>query len=401
MGKHRSWIIVLALLLLLTGCQEDTASLIDEEPTATYDWMAGESPVSNRRIGLVRAGVCLDDHAVSPTGVYFAPGVFVDHGTYSTLSEDSYIWYVDHGSDTLVKLCGRVDCTHDNPDCNAYLYKGSDLSYYQGKLYAVIGEGYPSEECKLIRMNPDGSGHFELLDIMSFVESQGGAFACCRIITDGYCVLELYHWQENGDGTRDSYIEGVYFYKLDGSMQEPERLEKSGTILYHCGDMLVTLVRETVSGEKRSNYYKIDLATGEKAFLMESPGVTAWFGEQEAYYFKDGHIMRQSYATGEVTSMVDTGLEGSYYAFCFRDCLVVASEDESDDQLYFYNWAFELVDTVKLNYPIISRFAVSAETAERIILTSEIDKGTPLYYIDKAELGSGNVQLHEFKYSEK
>lgn len=39
-----------------------------------------------------------------------------------------------------------------------------------------------------------------------------------------------------------------------------------------------------------------------------------------------------------------------------------------------------------------------AETAERFFLTTGY-LGMPKYYINKADFGSGNVEVHEFKYS--
>ena len=58
-----------------------------------------------------------------------------------------------------------------------------------------------------------------------------------------------------------------------------------------------------------------------------------------------------TYATQSEEVMVDTGLEGKYYLFVFPDCMVVASSgigNAPDNQLYIYNWAYELVDVVRV-----------------------------------------------------
>ena len=120
--------IVLATTLLLTGCikegDKSAPGLLgnlepdytaDIEPTATYDWMKGESPVENKRIGILRSGISSTQYAISPTGIYYLQKDFSDFS-------NNYIWYCDHGSYTFVKLCGRADCNHDNTDCNAYVY---------------------------------------------------------------------------------------------------------------------------------------------------------------------------------------------------------------------------------------------------------------------------------------
>lgn len=396
--------LIVALLLPLVGCQKKPLVVNETEPTATYDWMAGDSPVPNHRMGIVRHGVNLEDHAVSPTGIYFIPDVFTEEEGSRQRSDDTFILYVDNGGHCLNKLCGRNDCTHDNADCNAYLYKGSDLSYYHGKLYAVTGEGPWTRECKLVRMEPDGSGHVEMFDLLAFAKEEDGVFLLCRIISDGYCVFDLYGWEEQEDGTnREDWI-GSYKFKLDGSMKEPELIEESPDILYQCGESLVTLTYKTINGIEYTNCSKIDIETEQQIYLTEHPGVPAWFGDQEAYYFMDGAIRRLIYATKEETVMVDTGLEGEYFCFSFPDCLVLASQDDeekADRNLYFYNWAFELVDTVRLDYTISNRtqFALIAETVDRVILTNKFN-GQPLYYINKSELGTGNVKLHAFQYSD-
>ena len=82
----------------------------------------------------------------------------------------------------------------------------------------------------------------------------------------------------------------------------------------------------------------------------------------------------------------------------------MASRDEAenpDRQLYIYNCAYELVDTVELNfdYRYSAHLTVMEETAERILLTDLAAPGCiPLYYIEKSELGTGNAQLHKYQY---
>ena len=401
--------IVLSLFLImfaiLTGCGHQFASqVIETEPTATYDWMAGESSVSNRRMGVVRAGVNINDHAVSSGGVYFMHDLINVNDGVQIQSDYSIILYSDYGSNMVNSLCGRADCEHDNPDCNACIYQGSDLSYYQGYLYAVSGEGPFSEKCVLMQMLPDGSQHKQILDLSEFAKEQGMDFAMCDMIIDGYCIISLYAWVENAEGGIEGKFMQTYKYKLDGAMKEPARIENLGALLYQCGDHLVSLSEETDENGSYRAYWSVDLTSETKAYLTKHPGVATWVGKQESYYCKEGMVIRADNATGEETVVIDSGLEGEYFAYFFPECIVLASEGEGkegDPNLYFYNWAFEHVDTVKLDYPISCgyQFAVMAETSERVILTDRMINGKPLYYIEKSELGTGNCVVHEYHYS--
>lgn len=403
MSKRVLCCFICVLMLFSVGCNNTPSVLNEPEATAVYDWMAGDSPVPQQRMGVVRQGVNLGDYAVGPKGIYFIPDLFIDNGDNRQLSDDTFVLYADNGSGELQKLCGRNDCTHDSSDCNAYLYKGSDLSYYRGRLYAVIGEGAFTEECKLVRMKPDGSGHEEVLDILSFGKEHGAAFVLCSIITDGYCVFDLYDWEDHADGSYNDIWIGAYKFKLDGSMKEPELMEEAPEVLYQCGDIIVTRDYEIVDGIEQKISCDLNFETEEQTRLVEHPGVPAWYGEKAAYYFKDGTIRQMIYETKEEAVLADTGLNGKYYCFVFPDCLMLASQDDEegcDRNLYFFNWNFELVDTVQLDYPMTSRtqFAVLAETADRVILTDKF-QGDPLYYIEKSELGTGSVSLYQFHYS--
>lgn len=403
MKLYKIIVMFLILSLCLTGCQKRSEVLNEPEPSATYDWMAGVSPVANRRMGVVRGGLNLFSYAVSPSGIYFIPRA---SGNGESGSEDpsaTYILYADHGSNRLNKLCGRTDCSHNASDCNAYLYYGSDIHYHQGNLYAVSGEGSLSEECKLIRMAPDGSQHKAVFDLLEYTKKQGGDYVYCDKMINGYCIFSIYRWEDADDGSYTGVWMKEYKYKLDGSMKEPTALENVGSPLYQCGDLLLALSGEAKNGQEINTCWSLDLETETQTYLTEHPGIPGWFGSEEAYYFKDGCIVRLNYASAEEEILLDTGLEGSYYLFSLPECLVLASQDsgeEADDKLYFYNWAFELVDTVELDFPlqISASFSVFAETADRLFMTDDLSTGFPQYYIEKSELGTGNVQLHEYQY---
>ncbi|MBQ7344913.1 MAG: hypothetical protein IJW45_02490 [Oscillospiraceae bacterium] len=117
---------------------------------------------------------------------------------------------------------------------------------------------------------------------------------------------------------------------------------------------------------------------------------------------RDGAILRLICADQIETVMADTGLEGDYYLFCFPDCMVLASkEDREDDILYFYDWAFQLVDQVQIDYPheVPAQFLIVAETVDRLILTDSF-RNVPKYYIEKSELGTGGAKVHAFQLPE-
>lgn len=405
MKRFARLLCLLSLCLLLIGCQTESEPSInlpqkpnkpaDAEYTVAYDWMAGESPVSTKRICSLRASVNNLYFAVSPTGCYYIQS--------TTGSTDSFILYLDNGTDTMIKLCGRPDCNHSNSDCNSYLYCGSMLSYHNGYLYAVSGANATAEQCELIRMEPDGTEHVTVLNLLAFAEAHDGDYVQSTLIANGYFVFSVYAWKNSGTGGLSGTWVETYVYKLDGSLGEPQAVDADGAILYNCGDVFLAYRNEAQNGGQYGSYWNWDPETDSTTYLADHPGQPGWFDEKEAYYFKDGAICRLTYATQSEEVMVDTGLEGKYYLFVFPDCMVVASSgigNAPDNQLYIYNWAYELVDVVRVpNVTNVStHFLLIAETAEYFFLTDKVN-GAPKYYVSKADLGAEEVNVHTFQFA--
>lgn len=391
--------LALIAMLLLTACganalPDNTTAPTEAQPQ--YDWMAAESPIPVRRSGLRRAGLNTVPFDVTNEGFYY---ISCPVGSNSS----SYILYGDNNSDTVIKLCGRADCTHDSPDCNAYA--GSTcfaISCWDGYLYAVIEESgdLGEDSLKLYRMNLDGSERVVVLDMDQFALDNDLEFASYSLMTDGYLKFSIGHYEKQPDGSLMGVSDEHYYFALDGSMKEPNILESEVGSLYSCGDVILSL-GDAQNGGTHGGYYDWHPETDTTTYLCDHPGQPGWFGETEAYYFKNGGVYRLTYATGMEEKLFDTGLTGKYYATILPDCIIVASKDfdnPSDKNLYFYNWNYELVDTVAITYPFMGYMvtdAIAAETAERIILTNST-LGRPMYYIEKSELGTGNVKIHSF-----
>ena len=177
--KKRMFALLLTAVLL-TGCGINTVPDVTEptkqqlanvpaEEMIAYEWIDGESPVPNRRVGLKRQNL---SSVESGTATYFLynPGFILN-----VTPPSPWILYMDHGSDTVIKLCGRPDCSHDTTDCNAYVECGEFLSFYDGYLYIFSCPSVSSDngrtwedQCKLLRMDPDGFNRTEVYDFSAF-----------------------------------------------------------------------------------------------------------------------------------------------------------------------------------------------------------------------------------------
>lgn len=225
---------------------------------------------------------------------------------------------------------------------------------------------------------------------------------------NGVFLLGGYFLDDNGNQiTENSY------YKLDGSMDEPKTDLFSSVYLYSEGKQLVGLVGEDSENEEAPYIFGAwDPETGAVSEFFRSDNVLNHFGgyigTDAEYYFEDGFVIENSYKEGKKV-LIDTGLKGSHQLVCFPDCMVVYDciMPEEDIQgvtktkatMHFYSWDYESLGDVKINYQfkdtLLATGLICGETPERIILTDDFFS-YPRYYINKSDLGTGNIEIHSF-----
>lgn len=105
--KIRKVISSILLCTVLAGCSNSSPS--HEIPLD----QSSDCPISTMRTGTERQGVKTYGNGFECTqkGSYF-----MCNGT----EINTWLLYSDHGSDTIIKLCGRPDCNHTDKDCNAF-----------------------------------------------------------------------------------------------------------------------------------------------------------------------------------------------------------------------------------------------------------------------------------------
>ena len=379
-------IMLILALLLLAGCAaQDMPDATEEQ--IQYDWMAGESPVPVQRTGIASQGI----YSVSNGFECTEDGVYFMLDTY----QGYYLFYGDHGSDTIIKLCGRPDCGHSDEECNAFFDRGCNICYYDGYLYTVQRMKSSFGDYEVIRMNPDGSDQVSVVDTRGVSQEYSGS--TFHMLWNGMFTIALTRVMEDGSTRADSY-----YYRLDGSMDslEPSTL---GMPYDNDGENFLTF---STSEDGTSGYAVWEPKTQEVKFLTEDFGI-GYYGVEAAYYILDGVIYRHVYKTDQEEALADTGLDGYKALYCYPDCLVVSDSLSWDDymagqtldtiNLYFYNWNFDFLGQVELDYPRQDNYrnVICGETPERIILTDSSDLH-PRYYVEKSDLGTGHIAIHEY-----
>ena len=158
--KFKKAISSILLCAVLAGCS--TAAPSHEIPLDKNS----NCPISTMRTGIERQGVKSWGNGFECTqeGSYFM------HVT----GKGSWLLYADHNSDTVIKLCGRPDCSHTDNNCNAYFNRAYTICYYDGFLYTFDDkELTDSTNRDLIRMNLDGTERQVLYNSSEFMTANG------------------------------------------------------------------------------------------------------------------------------------------------------------------------------------------------------------------------------------
>ena len=341
-------ICVILAIMLLCGCTSPTAE-DGEAASIRYDWVADHSPIPDRITGIDLQGEdnVQNGFECSNTGFYAMC--------------NGWMLYCDHGSDEIIKLCGRPDCTHTDENCNAYFEKGANVCLEDGKLYVTVNY------TDLVQVDLDGTNRITVLKAADFSETGSNTIESPHIWSGIYNV-GMGRLNEDGE-----YILDVYYAPLDTdgkSMMKTSRFIPA----QNDGDAYIVSTTEGMD----TLFWSWDPETNEKVYLTQvyvwdRPG---YYGEEDAWFIENGVVYHLNYADGSSKTVLDTGLDGYHYLHCFPELFVISDamdfwdeEPPSDEQnLYFYNWDFELIGQVTL--PWLGNRPICGDTSDRIILSS-------------------------------
>ena len=393
--------LALGLTLSLLGCEQSRRNGETEPEGTAEPQVQADSAcfVPQERTGIREQYLAIlgNSFECTDTGVYFM---------CQDMKGDSFLLYGDHGSDTLVKLCGRPDCDHRGQDCNAYFSTGgSSVCYYDGYIYVTTASGGSVE---LFRLNLDGSDRVKVMDSSGANPGPGYSGTVDTMAWNGVFSFSLSKIDKEGNEELKSY-----YYLLDGSMEElGERIPGIGGV--SDGQQRI-IVSEAQSGEpSQGGLYLWDPHTNETNYLVDVPYLcTGYWGAETSYYMQKGVVYQLNYADGSSQAVFDTGLKGECRLSCTPDYIIVSehipTESELEEQpdleftskvptLYIYSWDFELLEKVEMPHPvkIWTDNMLCGETEDRLILAAQMF-GVPEYYIEKSDIGTGNVEIHPYQ----
>ena len=347
-------------------------------------------------------------------GVYFN-WVFLEATHDGATSNLPYLFYADHNSDSVIKLCGRPDCTHNTTECNAVFPEGDcGISYYGGHLYLTT-YGIGPEIMALYRMDPDGNNRTKILDCSGINEGQY-SHNMPPYVLNGVLIVQLMMVEDVTGETIGDY----FYYKLDGSMDEltpisPTFIPEGRTVgMWTDGEAFLfgtyTYGADGGVDSWQLNQWDPDtntteiLATVNNAEENDMLIQRAYWGVNNGLAHLGGEIVKIQYPSCELEVLFETGIACENTVRFYPDCIAIheriSESSNAPDILHFYRYNGEKVGEVVLDIPNnAGGTLILGESRDIIYLGSNFQfRGLPNYYIDKAEFGTDNLELHPLQH---
>ena len=316
------------------------------------------------------------------------------YGTYFS-SADGYLYYSEKGNTKYIKLCNKPDCSHSSFDCNAYL-NGSTIGYYDDNIYY-------EESNNINRMDMDGSNH---RIVKTLYEGNINNF--------GYFHNGYYYYIITKGGTMGALgndDNNLYRVKVDDD-SKPEIILTNDAILQLrmftiAGDNIY-VIECNVDDTKFTSLYSYSIISKKWLKLTDN-----WTGAGASYidenmgycYLKNIGLYEYVLSTNEMNLVKPLEFEngGTCSVFYRPDYIYLIHYNNSSSRymnqiLYIYDRDYNLIDSVKFD-KINNRTTAGgfmSDAGNYIIFASNF-KGKPDYYIDKSEIGSGNLMFHKIE----
>lgn len=146
--KKGIFAVVVAIVLLLSGCQNNTPSVTNPKDVDDPIQFSAEKNAQNKYL------------IADATNFQEADGFFC-----GTNLLGNYLQYYDKASGISGVLCADPSCAHDSNECGANIGSGASLSYYDGKLYWVGPEGSAYMKDYLWQSDLSGMNRKKIMEI--------------------------------------------------------------------------------------------------------------------------------------------------------------------------------------------------------------------------------------------
>lgn len=340
------------------------------------------------------------------------------YGKYQIIG--GFIYYSQYGNTEFTKLCIKTDCDHMYSKCDAFVVDNTRIGYYKGKIYFT--EFANDLTLKLLYMDMDGRNREVLKPITTDIPMATSMNDGC--FHDGYYYFLV--TEGGGIGNIGNKDDNLYRIKLD-SKSEYEKVFNDDVI---SEISMFTIVEDNVffylnkTGINPNDYYnlKTDYIDFDLYMLSlkdnEFQHMTdKWVDYTNCYYDSDkGYCYKHNdgfytldLATKEITKTADFKVEIGWRStthYYTDNIYVITYENIKGDQgydqpaksqtLYIFDRQYKLLDTFTTEVKQAPVGCMMEDTGDYIVISTDYRKPAD-YYIDKSEIGTGNLMFHKIE----
>lgn len=319
------------------------------------------------------------------------------YGMYMNIRK--YIYYSEKGNTEYIKLCNKPNCNHSTEDCNAYL-GAYQIGYYKDKIYYISRRDYYVNTLNC--MNMDGTNHKEIKVLNNAYISTFGYFHNGYF----YYMLGFPGLQLIGITNDDN---NLYKVKVDDN-SKPEIILTGDIIKKSMFYVVEDTIYLIVSDDEGFGccLYSYSCKTGALTKISDCWAGISYYTKDYGYCYRINEgIYKYNVETGEVT--LEKAIKFDNHGHCevrFYPDYIYLIHNRNDDYralreqdlvLYIYNWDYEIIETVLLDFINKGkRGGFITDVGDYIIFASDMDN-KPDYYIDKSEIGTDKFTFHKIE----
>ncbi|MBQ1409753.1 MAG: hypothetical protein IIY94_00540 [Oscillospiraceae bacterium] len=379
--KKATFLLLAIFVLLLAGCEKDPEgnARTSEDTTATAAPYVLQLDPADRSQSIR----CLN-FVETNEGCYYGWQKSMNGGN----GWGDFIYFCPRGEATWYPLCNKPNCQHKDKNCNAYI--GGYFGYYDGALYTTDDR---MGSIDVVKMNLDGTDHQVVANVK--LKQRGGYE---WMFHHGKFLLRSNNFNFQIEEMPD-YL--IILDLADGSQTEPLdeylQTEKLPTFFDY-------YYKEKVFGYGQNNdpsLTEFDMATGEIK-KRDIGNITGFYATDSILYY---YLPKENEVDGKKleAGFWEYDLESETAKYCGLPAEDIAwisyDEDyiyagtsvnpEEDEVLYILSRDYKVIDRIELekgcNY--------AAAASDRLYFATNNLTKLENYYVDKSQIGSGNLQL--------
>ncbi len=386
-------ISILLTVVLIAGCIASCLMLVSCNKPLSSENGLFNAETGSPAIGKIDTDGTKPDsyYTSSKQGVTIGKYLETPYGTYYC-SFEGYLYYSEKGNTKYIRLCNKPDCAHNSEDCNSYIHS-SPIGYYDDKIYYKI---WNSIYC----LDMDGNNHMMVKRLYEGYDSNFGYFH------NGYYYYII--TKSGIPGAIGNDDNNFYRVKVDDD-SKPEIVLTNDAIL-HLSFFTIAEDNIYIIESILNNYLFKTLYSYSTVSKSWSKLTDAW-GGPGTYYINDdtGYCYINNKGFYEID--IDTKQmkqmkalkfenEGICSALYYPDYIYLIHYtnepfDFLNQILYIYDWDYNLIDSVEFDKAYGTGGFVG-DVDGYIIFTSNFDV-KPEYYINKSEIGTGNLMFHKIE----